>query len=74
MSPSNDLHSLSSVQPVTSSSDISLNATLGIPMPTPGMPGTPKFKGKHISDFLDTLEQHVDSTRVSHTLLPGYVL
>jgi len=57
-----------------SSSDKSLNATLGIPMPTPGLPGTPKFKGKHISDFLDVLEQHADSARVSHSLLPSYVL
>ena len=58
----------------TSASDTSLNATLGVPMPTPGMPGTPKFKGKRVSDFLDSLEQHADSARVSHSLLPGYVL
>ena len=58
----------------SSSSDTSLNATLGIPMPTPGMPGTPKFKGKHVSDLLDALEQHADSARVPHSLLPGYVL
>lgn len=58
----------------SSSSDTSLNATLGVPMPTPGTPGAPKFKGKHISDFLDALEQHADSARVPHSLLPGYVL
>jgi len=58
----------------SSSSDTNLNAMLSIPMPTPGVPGAPKFKGKHVSDFLDSLEQHADSTRVSHSLLPGYVL
>ncbi|KIJ91059.1 hypothetical protein K443DRAFT_35610, partial [Laccaria amethystina LaAM-08-1] len=46
---------------IPSSSDTSLNATLGVPMPTPGTPGAPKFKGKHVSDFLDALEQHADS-------------
>jgi len=58
----------------SSPSDMSLNATLGVPMPTPGMPGAPKFKGKHVSDFLDSLEQHADSARVPHSLLPGYIL
>jgi len=75
MSPTNDLHSSSSVQPLISpSSKNSLNITLGVPMPTPGMPGAPKFKGKWVSDFLDLLKQHADSARVAHTLLPGYVL
>jgi len=75
MSPTNNLHSSSSMKPVvSSSSDTSLNAMLGIPMPAPGMPGAPKFKGKHVSDFLDVLKQHADSSRVSHMLLPGYVL
>lgn len=59
---------------ISSPSDTSLNATLGVPMLTPGMPGAPKFKGKHVSDFLDALEQHADSARVPHSLLPGYVL
>ena len=59
---------------VSSTSDTSLNATLGVPMPTPGTPGAPKFKGKRVSDFLDSLEQHADSARVPHSLLPGYVL
>jgi len=75
MSPTNEHRSLSAVQPVIpSSSDTSLNAMLGIPMPTPGMPGAPKFKGKHVSDFLDALEQHADSAQISHTLSPGYIL
>jgi len=68
MSPVEPLASVDSMS--SSSSDKSLNTTLGVPMPTPGTPGTPKFKGKHISDFLDTLEQHADSARVSHSLLP----
>ena len=58
----------------SSVSETSLNTTLGVPMPTPGMPGAPKFKGKNVSDFLDSLKQHTDSARVLHSLLPGYVL
>ena len=58
----------------SSPSDMSLNATLGIPMPTPGASGAPKFKGKRVSDFLDSLEQHADSACIPHSLLPGYVL
>jgi len=55
------------MKPVVSScSDTSLNAMLGIPMLTPGMLGAPKFKGKRVSDFLDVLKQHADSARV-HT-------
>lgn len=59
---------------ISSPSDTSLNATLGIPMPTPGTPGAPKFKGKHVLDFLGMLEQHADSARVPHSLLPSYIL
>ena len=59
---------------VSSPSDTSLNATLGVPMPTPGTAGAPKFKGKRVSDFLDSLKQHADSARVPHSQLPGYVL
>jgi len=73
MSPVEPLASFDSLT-LSSSSDKSLNTTLGVPMPTPGTPGAPKFKGKHISDFLDVLEQHADSARVSHSLLPSYVL
>jgi len=73
MSPVEPLASFDSLTS-SSSSDKSLNAMLGVPMPTPGTPGAPKFKGKHISDFLDVLEQHADSARVSHSLLPSYVL
>jgi len=43
-------------------------------MPTLGMPAAPNFKGKHVEDFLDLLEQHTDSARVPHSQLPGYVL
>jgi len=66
MSPENSV--------MSSPSDTSLNATLSVPMPTPGTPGAPKFKGKRVSDFLDSLEQHADSARVPHAMLPGYVL
>ena len=57
-----------------SSSELSIVTTLGIPMPTPGTPTTPYFKGRHVEDFLDSLEQHADSARVPHSQLPGYVL
>ena len=59
---------------VTSSSDSSVVTTIGIPMPTPGTPTAPYFKGKRVEDFLDSLEQHADSARVPHVQLPGYVL
>ena len=72
MSPADNIASMGSLN--SSASETSLNATLGVPMPTPGTPGAPKFKGKHVSDFLDSLEQHADSARVAHSLLPGYVL
>ena len=72
MSPADNITSMGSLN--SSASETSLNATLGVPMPMPGTPGAPKFKGKHVSDFLDSLEQHADSARVAHSLLPGYVL
>jgi len=59
---------------VSSSSESSMVTTIGIPMPTPGMVTAPLFKGKHVEDFLDSLEQHADSARVPHSHLPGYVL
>jgi len=75
MSPSSEHEPLASAQLlITSSSENSLNATLGVPMPTPGTPGAPKFKGKHVSDILDLLEQHSNSAQVAHSLLPSYVL
>ena len=59
---------------VPSSSESSIVTTLGIPMPTPGTPTAPYFKGRRVEDFLDSLEQHADSARVPHSQLPGYVL
>ena len=72
MSPADSAPPTDSFTPFPS--DTSLNAALGVPMPTAGTPGAPKFKGKHVSDFLDVLEQHANSARVPHSLLPGYVL
>ena len=66
--------SMADLQLAPSSSDSSIVTTLGIPMPTPGTPTTPNFKGKHVEDFLDSLEQHADSARVPHSQLPGYIL
>ena len=34
---------------------------LGVPMPTPGTPSAPHFRGKCVEDFLDSLDQHADS-------------
>jgi len=59
--------------PLSSDSSISL-ATLSVPMPMPGTPTAPLFKGKHVEDFLDSLEQHADSTRIPHNHLPSYIL
>jgi len=75
MSPTDEQTASSSVQaPISPSSENSLNVILGVPMPTPGMPGAPKFKGMCVSDFLDLLEQHANSMQVPHTQLPCYVL
>jgi len=57
-----------------SPSESSIVMTLGIPMPTPGTPAAPNFKGKHVEDFLDLLKQHADSAQVPHSQLPGYIL
>jgi len=57
-----------------SSLESSVVTTIGVPMPTPGMPTAPNFKGKHVEDFLDLLKQHADSAQVPHSKLPGYVL
>jgi hypothetical protein len=47
---------------------------LVIPMPTPGSPNMPHFKGKHITDFLDSLEAHAMATNVQFNDLPAYDL
>ena len=57
-----------------SPSESSIVTTLGVPMPIPGTPSAPHFRGKRVEDFLDSLEQHADSARVPHSQLPGYVL
>jgi hypothetical protein len=44
------------------------------PMPTPGTPYAPLFKGERVKDFLDSLEVHADSARIDRNDLPGYVL
>jgi hypothetical protein len=44
------------------------------PMPVPGTPNAPLFKGKYVSDFLDTLEALASSSQIPFEHLPGYVL
>jgi hypothetical protein len=44
------------------------------PMPTPGSPNAPYFKGERVNDFLDSLEVHADAADVAHNDLPAYVL
>lgn len=56
------------------SSSQNINSTISLPMPTPNTSGAPKFKGKLVSDFLDSLEVHADAARLPHTSLPQYVL
>jgi len=60
--------------PSSSESSIVSLATLSVPMPMPGTPSAPLFKGKRIEDFLDSLEQHADSARIDHNHLPPYIL
>jgi len=60
--------------PSSSESSIVSLTTLSVPMPMPGTPSAPLFKGKHVEDFLDSLEQHADSMRIDHNHLPPYIL
>ena len=47
---------------------------LNIPMPTPGTSQAPFFKGKRVSDFLESLEAHALAAQISLDQLPTYVL
>ena len=47
---------------------------LSTPMPMPGSPNAPLFRGEQVTDFLDSLEAHVDTANVPHGDLLGYVL
>ena len=47
---------------------------LTTPMPTPGSPNAPLFRGERVTDFLDSLESHADAAKVPRGDLPGYVL
>jgi hypothetical protein len=69
MTPSN---SSSSNAGSTGSMFTSLHS-LAVPMPTPGTDNAPYFKGTRVEDFLDSLENHADNARLSHTYLPAYV-
>lgn len=64
------------VQPATGAAAQPAVAALRIitPMPTPGAHNAPYFKGKHMNNFLDSLEVHVDSTDIQHNDLPAYIL
>ena len=44
------------------------------PMPTPGSPNAPYFKGEHVDDFLDSLEVHAGAADVALNDLPAFVL
>jgi len=43
-------------------------------MPAPGSPDAPLFKGKYVTDFLDTLEALASSSHTPFNDLPRYVL
>jgi hypothetical protein len=43
-------------------------------MPIPGTPNAPLFKGKYVTDFLDTLEALASSSQIPFDELPRYIL
>ena len=45
-----------------------------LPMPTPGSPNAPLFKGRRVTDFLDSLEAHAAAANIPLNDLPAYVL
>ena len=49
------------------------SAKLNIPMPTPGTSQAPHFKGKCITDFLESLEAHALAAQIPLEQLPGHV-
>jgi hypothetical protein len=57
-----------------SSSEPKTSAKLNIPMLTPGMSQVPYFKGKHVTDFLESLKAHASAAQISFNQLPGYIL
>lgn len=44
------------------------------PMPIPGTLDTPLFKGKYVTNFLDTLKVFTSSSQVLFDNLPSYIL
>jgi hypothetical protein len=42
-------------------------------MPTPNTDNAPYFRGTHVKDFLNALENHADNAQLSYKALPGYV-
>jgi len=47
---------------------------LAQPMPTPGSPNMPHFKGEHVTDFLDALKAHAMAANIPQHNLPAYIL
>src|ERR1700759_4126213 len=45
-----------------------------IPMPTPGTGKAPYFKGKRVTDFLDSLEVHASAAQVAFSFLLSHIL
>ena len=43
-------------------------------MPTPGTSQAPYFKGKCVTDFLESLEVHVSVVQIAFDQLPKYIL
>ena len=48
--------------------------TIALPMPTPGSPNAPLFKGQRVTDFLDSLEAHATAANIALNNLPAFVL
>ena len=57
-----------------SSNEPKMSAKLNIPMPTPGTSQAPYFKGKRVTDFLESLEVHVSAAQIAFDQLPKYIL
>jgi hypothetical protein len=48
-----------------SSDEPKTSAKLNIPMPTPGTSQAPYFKGKCVTDFLESLEAHTMAAQIA---------
>ena len=55
-------------------SHLTSSFTISLPMPMPGSPNVPLFKGQHVTDFLDLLEAHATAANIALNNLPAFVV